>query len=254
MMQISLAGRSALVSGGGRGIGRAVALSLASVGANVAISYRRDKDAAERTLRELKAMGVLAKAYAGSVETWEDDVALAKAVSDDFGPIGILVNNAGIAPRGKVIADTDRGELSQLMAIHALGPAYLCKLLLPEMRKQPRGDIIFISSVATIDYPAHGGPYNMAKSAMEALAFTLAKEERNHGIRANIVAPGLTATEMGSRGARATMGVSDIHELSGRSPFGRVSEPNDVASVVTWLVSDSNPYVNGQRIYVNGGG
>lgn len=253
-MKISLAGRSALVTGGGRGIGRSIALSLAKAGADVAISYRRDREAAESTVRELTAAGVRAKAYSGSVENWDDNVALAEAVLADFGSIGILVNNAGIAPRGKVMADTEAAELTRLLGIHTLGPAYLCKLLLPQMRKATRGDIVFISSVATIDYPAHGGPYNMAKAAVEALAFTLAKEEREHGIRANIVAPGLTATEMGFRGARATQGISDLHELDSRSPFGRVSEPDDVASVVTWIVSDANPYANGQRIYVNGGG
>ncbi|MGH7016594.1 MAG: SDR family oxidoreductase, partial [Caulobacteraceae bacterium] len=87
-----------------------------------------------------------------------------------------------------------------------------------------------------------------------ALAFTLAKEEREHGIRTNIVAPAVTVTEMGQRLTRATAGVADIHELDARSPFGRVCRPEDVASVVTWLVSDANPYANGQKINVNGGG
>jgi 3-oxoacyl-[acyl-carrier protein] reductase len=179
---------------------------------------------------------------------------MANNVLSDFGQISILVNNAGVAPRGNAIADTDPAELSRLIGIHALGPQHLCKLLVPQMRKGPRGDVVVISSIATIDFPARGGPYNMAKAAAEALALTLSKEERAHGIRAHIVAPGLTATEMGARGARATAGIADIHELNVRSPFGRVSEPEDVASLVTWLVSDANPYVNGQKVYVNGGG
>jgi 3-oxoacyl-[acyl-carrier protein] reductase len=111
-----------------------------------------------------------------------------------------------------------------------------------------------ISSVATLFHGANGAPYNMGKAAMEALALTLSKEERAHGIRTNIVAPSLTVTEMGQRLSRATSGVADIHELDARSPFGRVSTPEDVAAVVTFLVSSANPYVNGQKVNVNGGG
>jgi 3-oxoacyl-[acyl-carrier protein] reductase len=89
---------------------------------------------------------------------------------------------------------------------------------------------------------------------MEALALTLAKEEREHGIRTNIVAPALTVTEMGRRLTKATAGVDDIHQLDARSPFGRVSVPEDVAAAVVWLVSSANPYANGQKININGGG
>ena len=101
---------------------------------------------------------------------------------------------------------------------------------------------------------ARGGPYNMAKAAMEALALTVAKEERANGIRCNIVAPSLTVTEMGKRLTKATTGIADIHELDARSPFGRVSTPEDVAAAVAWLVSSANPYANGQKININGGG
>jgi len=141
-----------------------------------------------------------------------------------------------------------------VVRVHAFGPYYLCKLLVPQMRSLGRADIIMISSVATLGMGARGSPYNMGKAAMEALALTLAKEERAHGVRTNIVAPSLTVTEMGRRLTRSTAGVSDIHELDARSPFGRVSTPEDVAAVVTFLVSNANPYANGQKINVNGGG
>jgi NAD(P)-dependent dehydrogenase (short-subunit alcohol dehydrogenase family) len=172
----------------------------------------------------------------------------------DFGGIGILVNNAGVASRGQSVADTDPAEMERVVRIHAFGPHYLCKLAIPHMRQAGRGDIVMISSVATLGMGARGGPYNMGKAAMEALALTLAKEERQNGIRCNIVAPSLTVTEMGRRLTRATTGIEDIHELDARSPFGRVSTPEDVASAVTWLVSSANPYANGQKININGGG
>jgi NAD(P)-dependent dehydrogenase (short-subunit alcohol dehydrogenase family) len=99
---------------------------------------------------------------------------------------------------------------------------------------------------------ANGAPYNMGKAAMEALALTLAKEEREHGIRTNIVAPSLTVTEMGKRLTKARTG-GDIHKLDASSPFGRVSVPEDVAAVVTFLVSGANPYANGQKVNIDGG-
>jgi 3-oxoacyl-[acyl-carrier protein] reductase len=253
-MDISLKGRTALVTGASRGIGRAIALSLAEAGADVAVNYRRDEAAAEETVREIKAMGRKAKAYSASVENWDEDVAMVAGVLEDFGGIGILINNAGIASRGQSVADTDPAEMERVVRVHAFGPHYLCKLAVPHMRKEGRGDIVMISSVATMGMGARGGPYNMGKAAMEALALTLAKEEREHGIRTNIVAPSLTVTEMGKRLTKATAGVDDIHQLDARSPFGRVSTPEDVAAVVTFMVSSANPYANGQKININGGG
>jgi len=253
-MEPSLAGRTALVTGGSRGIGRAIALALAGAGADVAVNYRRDEAAANETVDEIKAMGRKAKAYAASVENWDEDVAMVADVVKDFGKIDILVNNAGIASRGQAVADTDPAEMERVVRVHAFGPHYLCKLVVPQMRGLGRGDIVMISSVATLGMGARGAPYNMGKAAMEALALTLAKEEREHGIRTNIVAPSLTVTEMGKRLARATMGAEDIHQLDARMPFGRVSTPEDVAAAVLWLVSPANPYANGQKININGGG
>jgi 3-oxoacyl-[acyl-carrier protein] reductase len=253
-IQIDLAGRTALVTGASRGIGRAIALALAEAGADVAINYRRDGDAAEQTVSDIKALGRKAKAYSASVENWDEDQTMVADVLRDFGGIGILVNNAGIASRGQSVADTDPAEMERVVRVHAFAPHYLSKLVVPHMRSQGRGDIVMISSVATLGMGPRGGPYNMGKAAMEALALTLAKEEREHGIRTNIVAPALTVTEMGRRLTRATTGVEDIHQLDARSPFGRVSTPEDVAAAVTWLVSSANPYANGQKININGGG
>ncbi len=253
-MNIDLSGRVALVTGGGRGIGRAIALSLAQAGADVAVNYRSDAEAAAEVVGEIEAMGRRAKAYAASVESFEQDEAMVGEVLANFGKVDTLVNNAGIASRGHSVAETDPAEMERVVRVHAFGPHYLCKLLIPQMRGLGRGDIVMISSVATLGMAGRGGPYNMGKAAMEALALTIAKEERANGIRCNIVAPSLTVTEMGSRLAKATRGIADIHELDAASPFGRVSTPDDVASAVTWLVSSANPYANGQKININGGG
>jgi 3-oxoacyl-[acyl-carrier protein] reductase len=251
---MTLEGRVALVTGGGRGIGKAIALALAEDGADVAVNYRRDADAAEETVAEIEKLGRRAKAYAATVGSFEECRQLATAVLEDFGFVDILVNNAGIASRGRAVVDTEAEELQRVVSTHAFGPHHLAKLLVPSMRERERGDIVMISSVATLSMAANGAPYNMGKAAMEALALTLANEERKHGIHVNIVAPGLVETEMGRRLVKGAMGVDDIGTLAKVMPFGRVCQPEDVANVVRFVVSDGASYVTGQKFNVHGGG
>jgi NAD(P)-dependent dehydrogenase (short-subunit alcohol dehydrogenase family) len=250
----TLEGRIALVTGGGRGIGKAISLALAEDGADIAINYRRDADAAEETVAEVEKLGRRAVAYAATVGSFDECKRLADAALADFGFVDILVNNAGIASRGRAVVDTEPDELERVVGTHAFGPHYLAKMLIPAMRERERGDIVMISSVATIGMAANGAPYNMGKAAMEALALTLANEERKHGIRVNIVAPGLVETEMGRRLVKGAMGVDDISTLHKVMPFGRVCQPEDVANVVRFVVSDGASYLTGQKINVHGGG
>ncbi len=251
---MSLQGRVALVTGGGRGVGRAIAVALAEDGADVAINYRRDDDAAAEAVELVERAGGKARAYAASVDDYEQDREMVELVTAEMGPVSILVNNAGIASRGNSVVDTDVAEMQRVVATHAFGPHYLCKLVIPRMRESQRGDIVMISSAATRSLGANGAPYNMGKTAMEALAVTVSKEEKRHGIRVNVVAPGLVETEMGRRLVRATAGVQDIRTLDADSPFGHVCQPEDIANVVRFLVSDANSYVTGERLYVDGSG
>jgi NAD(P)-dependent dehydrogenase (short-subunit alcohol dehydrogenase family) len=179
---------------------------------------------------------------------------LVDAVVADFGFVDILVNNAGIASRGHSVTRTDPAELERVIRVHALAPHRLCQLVLPSMKTRPRGDIVMISSAATLHHAAGGAPYNMGKAAMEALALTLSKEVKKRGIRVNIVAPGLVETEMGRRLMKATAGVNDLRQLDATMPFGRVCQPDDIANAVRWLVSDRASYVTGEKINVYGGG
>jgi 3-oxoacyl-[acyl-carrier protein] reductase len=252
-----LDGRVALVSGGGRGIGRGISEALAAEGATVAVNYRRDQEAALDTVATITASGGVAKAYAASVDDAEADAAMVAQVLEDFRFVDILVANAGVASRGSSVADTEPDEVERLLATHAVSAHHLSRLVLPSMRQRRRGDIVMISSVATVTLGANGAPYNMAKAALEALAATLAKEEREHGIHVNVVAPGLVETEMGLRLARAFTGdrsLQDLRTLDASAPFGRVCQPADVAAAVVWLCSDGAGYVTGQRIQVDGGG
>jgi 3-oxoacyl-[acyl-carrier protein] reductase len=246
-------GRVALVTGGGRGIGRACALALAGAGCDVAVNYRRDAEAAAETVAAIEARGRRAVAYRASVDVMEDDEAMAQAVLDDFGVVDILVHSAGIASRGASVVKTDPAELDRVLSTHALAAHHLCRLLVPALRRRPRGDVVFISSVAARLLAANGAPYNMAKAALEALAMTLAKEERRHGIHVNVVAPGLVDTEMGRRLVKGAMGIDDISTLDATAPFGRVCRPEDVAGVVAFLCSEEAGYVTGQIVEVDGG-
>jgi 3-oxoacyl-[acyl-carrier protein] reductase len=250
---VGLEGRVALVTGGGRGIGKAIALGLAEDGADVAINYRKDADAAGRTVAEIEKLGRRAAAYAASIDDYAQCEQLVHQTVADFGRVDILVNNAGVASRGQTVAKTDPAEIDRLLRTHAFGAWACSKLVLPSMREQPRGDIVMISSAATVHMAANSAPYNMAKAALEALAMTLAREERRHGIHVNVVAPGLVDTEMGRRLVKGAMGVEDIRTMDENSAFGHVCSPEEVADAVRFVVSEQASYITGQRIGVDGG-
>jgi NAD(P)-dependent dehydrogenase (short-subunit alcohol dehydrogenase family) len=248
-----LDGRVALVTGGSRGVGRAIALRLAADGAAVAVNYRRDDAAAREVVTAIEAAGGRAAAYQAAIGDDQAMATMTEAVRAGLGEVDIVVSNAGIASRGRTVADTEPDEYLRLMTVHALGPLALIRSLLPAMRARPRADIIMVSSAITGHAPPNSAPYTMAKAAMEAAARTLAREERSHGIRVNIVAPGLVATDMGERLVRAVDGRA-LHDLDEHYPFGRVCLPEDVAGVVAFLVSADSGYVTGQRLVIDGGG
>jgi NAD(P)-dependent dehydrogenase (short-subunit alcohol dehydrogenase family) len=251
---LELSGRVALVTGSSRGIGRGIALGLAEDGADVVVNFRRDGEAAAEVVKAIEGMGRRACAISASIDSYDDCRRLVAEAIGAFGQLDILVLNAGIASRGQSVVESDPLEMERVVRTHAFGAWYMCKEAVPHLRKRPRGDVVMISSAATQSFGANGAPYSMGKAALEALAWTLAKEERANNIHVNVVAPGLVDTDMGRRLARAVAGVQNLRDIDATMPFGRVCQPEDVANVVRFFCSEKSGYVTGERLYVHGGG
>jgi 3-oxoacyl-[acyl-carrier protein] reductase len=254
-MNTDLTGRVALVTGASRGIGRAIAIGLAEAGADVAVNYNSDAAAAEDVVAAICATGRKAHAYQASVENRDQDAAMVDAVLRDFGSIGILVNNAGMTGSGASVGDAPLDESLHLLAVHAQAPLILSRLVIPHMREQGRGDIIMMSSKATILSHKGLAVYTMAKSAVEGLTKILALEERKHGIRTNCVAPGTVLTDMTLGFMKKYYGDKISPEAVERAaPFGRTISGEDIANAVLFLVSPANHHINGQTLHISSGG
>jgi NAD(P)-dependent dehydrogenase (short-subunit alcohol dehydrogenase family) len=252
-----LEGRTALVTGGSRGIGRAISIRLAEAGADVAINYARNAAAAEEVAETVRKHGRRAGLYRADVADYAACKTMVAGALGDLGRIDILVNNAGIGsaavgrPR---IADARLEDLQRLFGANLWGPIHLCRLLIPQMREARRGDVIMISSVAAQMLAEGFGTYSIGKAGMEALAHTLAREERPHGIRVNIVAPGLVETDMGASLIKQMLDLDDMTALAEQAPFGLLCQPEDIANAVVFLCSEQARYVTNQRLTVDGGG
>jgi 3-oxoacyl-[acyl-carrier protein] reductase len=249
-----LDGRAALVTGGSRGVGRAVVRRLAELGADVAFCYRRDVDAADALLAELAPLGGRHRAYSADLTAPGAAAGFVAAAHADLGAATVLVHNAGIASTGRTVERTPHQEYLTLYQIHALAGAEACAAALPAMRAAGGGSVVFVSSVVARGLGPGLAPYAMAKAAVEALASVLSFEERPHHVRVNTVAPGLVSTDMGDRLVRATTATASADSLDARYPFGRVCRPEDVADVVAYLAGDTASYVTRQTLTVDGGG
>jgi NAD(P)-dependent dehydrogenase (short-subunit alcohol dehydrogenase family) len=253
----SLTGRNALVTGASRGIGRAIALKLASEGANILVNYANNASAAEGVVDEIRELGVRSESYQADVSDRTACEAMVDSAIEIFGQIDILVNNAGIGSSGidrPTITEATYDQYELLLGANLWGPIYMSKALVPHMRSAERSDIVMISSVATDSYSERMGLYSIGKAGMEALAYTLAKEERANGMRVNVVAPGLVDTDMGRKLITLLPGSDDMRDRDTAAPFGYVCTPEDIASAVYFLVSENGRYLTNQRIAVNGGG
>ncbi|MBD3649143.1 MAG: SDR family oxidoreductase [Pseudomonadales bacterium] len=244
-----LEGRTALITGGSRGIGRAIAIRFASEGADVAVNYANNRDAAEEVATEIRGMGRRCEIYQADVSDEAACRAMCESVTTDFPALDILVNNAGIgssAVNRPTIAEATNEQWQLLLGANLWGPIYMCRSLVP------RSDVIMISSVAAQLMGPNMAVYSVGKAGMEALAHTLAKEEKQHGMRVNIVAPGLVDTDMGRKLVSQLTGSDDMRRRDADSPFGFVCTPDDIAATVAHLCSEDGRYITNQRITISG--
>lgn len=240
-------GRVAIVTGAGRGIGRAVALRLAAEGASVAISYRSNDDAARETADAVREAGVECEVFKGDVASAEDVRALFEGVSAAFGRLDILVNNAGLT-RDNLMMRMKEEEFDEVLRTN-LGGTYLCtRAALRPMIRARWGRIVNVSSV--VGLVGNAGQANYAASKAGIIGFTksVAREVAQRGITANAVAPGYVETELtGSL-------PEDVKEaIRTQVPMGRFGEAEEVAEVVAFLAGEGAGYVTGQTIAVDGG-
>lgn len=244
---MDLYGRVAVVTGGGRGIGRAVSLRLSALGVKVIVNYVNRPESALETVSHIEATGGVARALQFDVADSEAVHAAMQAIVTDEGRLDILVNNAGITRDG-LLMKMKEDDWDAVLDTNLKGAFNCVKAVSRVMMKQRSGRIVNISSV--IGYAGNAGQVNYASAKAGLIGFTksVAREFASRGITVNAVAPGYIETEM-TGGLSAELTAKIMAEI----PLARLGQPDDVAAAVAYLVSDEASYVTGQCLHVNGG-
>lgn len=242
-----LSGKTALITGAARGIGKAIALKFAAEGANIAFTDLVIDDNGKATEAEIASYGVHAAGYASNAADFAQTEEVVKKIKDDFGGIDILVNNAGITKDGLMLRMSE-SQWDAVIAVNLKSAFNFIHACVPIMMRQRGGSIINMASVVGVHGNAGQCNYSASKAGMIALAKSIAQEMGAKGIRANAIAPGFIETAM-------TAALSDDvrAEWCKKIPLRRGGSPEDVANVALFLASDLSAYVSGQVIQIDGG-
>ena len=245
--------RVAVVTGGSRGIGRAIVEMLSSRGHRVLFTYAsREKDATAVEVA-VKAAGGEARKIRADVSDAKSAHAVIQSALDAFGRVDVLVNNAGTHLPDVSVADTSPEEWDRVLRVNLYGTFHMVQAVLPAMRANKGGNIVNLSSNITSRFAAKNCVYTVSKVGVEALTRILSKEEGRNGIRVNAVAPGPIRTDMLEE-TFVKIGAERADAFIKSVPLGRLGEPREIAEAVAFLVSDAASYVTGQIVFVNGGG
>jgi len=242
-----LEGKTAIITGAARGIGKAIALKFAQEGANIAFTDLSIDDNAKQTEKELSAFGVTAKGYASNAADFEDTHKVVEEIVKDFGRVDILVNNAGITRDGLMMRMSEQ-QWDMVINVNLKSAFNFIHALTPVMIKQKSGSIINMSSVVGLSGNAGQTNYSASKAGMIGLAKSIAKELGSRNIRANAICPGFIITEM-----TGVLPEDVKKKWAEQIPLRRGGTPEDVANMATFLASDMSSYITGQAIPVCGG-
>lgn len=243
-----LDGKIALITGASRGIGRGIAMELARNGAQIAVNYRRDADAAAQTVRAIEALGSSAIALQADVSDWAAVQAMAEQALGHFGHLDIIVANSGIASRALPLWELDVEHWHKVINVNLHGVFYTCRATVGHLIQRRSGNVILISSVGADICGPLGAPYQAAKAGVNALTKSLAKECAPAGVRVNCIAPGVVMSDMGERLIKFH-GESVISGI----PLGRAGQPEDIGKAAVYLASDDASFVTGKILRVDGG-
>jgi NAD(P)-dependent dehydrogenase (short-subunit alcohol dehydrogenase family) len=244
-----LAGRTALVTGGSRGLGRAIAQRLAGAGATVAVNYRAQADAAEAVVREIEARGGRALAVQADIADAAQVREMAARVTSALGAVDILVNNAGVSYRGD-LGDADDAQVEEMRRINVDGLIAVTRALIDGMKVRGFGRIVNVASIAALGTAMAGTTFYAAtKAAVVVLTRRFALELGPHGITVNAIAPGFVLTDMAAAGRTE----ADFAAIAARTMVRRIGRPEDIAHAVAFLVAPESGFLTAQVLTVDGG-
>jgi 3-oxoacyl-[acyl-carrier protein] reductase len=247
-MAFRLDGKRALVTGASRGIGRGIALALAEAGADVAIGYRRERERAEAVVKEIEGRGVRGAAFAADVREGPAVHAMVSGARETLGGLDVVVANAGVPTRFEPLHEVDPGYFDRVLQIDLYGVFHTLHAALPLLREQGSGVVLAVSSIAADACGANGGPYVAAKAAVNALTVVAARENARAGVRCNVIAPGLVATDIAD-GLLEAHGEGIVQAI----PLGRMGTPDEIGALAVYLASDEAAWISGKVFRIDGG-
>jgi NAD(P)-dependent dehydrogenase (short-subunit alcohol dehydrogenase family) len=249
-MDTDLTGRTALVTGAARNIGRAIAIALAGAGARTAVVYSGNKDAAEDTVRTITEAGGVAQPFGIDLADLDSVAATADAVTAAFGPVDILVNNAAVRPR-RPLAEVTPELWDQVFGVNVRGPFFLAQRFVPGMVQRRWGRVINLGGLHGYKGSAQRTQVHASKAAVVGMTRGIAFETAPYGVTANVVVPGRIDTK---RGDVSMYGAKEEESVAARTVLmQRLGRPEDVANMCLFLASDRANYITGQELFVTGG-